>query len=234
MSRTFTRTPTSSREQSLGTLVHAIAQEHPSGTYDELLAALDERWASLGLRGGWPEAATRRKAEGMVQRLAAYLRGAGAPLLVEAPFTLETGRATVRGTADRIEQAPAGPGDPPRVLVVDLKTGSQVTGQQAEMNPQLAAYQLAVDDGAFQGLPEGATSAGAMLLYVGANGAKDGTRKRQAALDEDRTEWAAGLIDGVAETMAASTFRATRNDDCRRCPVRSSCPVQPEGGQVTA
>ena len=181
-----------------------------------------------------PEAATRRKAEGMVQRLAAYLRGAGAPLLVEAPFTLETGRATVRGTADRIEQAPAGPGDPPRVLVVDLKTGSQVTGQQAEMNPQLAAYQLAVDDGAFQGLPEGATSAGAMLLYVGANGAKDGTRKRQAALDEDRTEWAAGLIDGVAETMAASTFRATRNDDCRRCPVRSSCPVQPEGGQVTA
>ena len=109
-----------------------------------------------------------------------------------------------------------------------------MTGPQAEANPQLAAYQLAVDGGAFEDLPPGATSAGAMLLYVGASGAKDGSKKRQSALDEDRTAWAAELIDGVAESMAASSFRATRNDDCRRCPVRASCPVQPEGGQVTA
>ncbi len=227
-------TPTSSREQSLGTLVHAIAQEHPTGTYEELLAALDERWASLGLHGGWPEAATRRKAEGMVRRLAAYLRGAGEPLLVEAPFMLRTDRATVRGTVDRIEAAPAGPDGAGRALVVDLKTGSPVTVLQAEVNPQLAAYQLAVDGGAFDGLPPGTSSAGAMLLYVGGSAARDGTKKGQPALDDERTAWAAGLIDGVAESMAASTFRAVRSDDCRRCPVRSSCPVQPEGRQVTA
>jgi RecB family exonuclease len=226
-------TPTSTREQSLGTLVHAIAQEHPEGTYDELLAALDERWASLGLHGGWPEAATRRKAEGMVCRLAAYLRGAGAPLLVEADFVLETDRATVHGKVDRVEAAPAGEDGHERARVVDLKTGSQVTGSKAEVNPQLAAYQLAVGSGAFEGLAPGTASAGATLLYVGAGAARDGSRKEQSALDDDRTAWANGLIDGVAESMAASTFRATRNDDCRRCPVRSSCPVQPEGRQVT-
>jgi RecB family exonuclease len=226
-------TPTSTREQSLGTLVHAIAQEHPEGTYDELLAALDERWASLGLHGGWPEAATRRKAEGMVCRLAAYLRGAGAPLLVEADFTLETSRAAVHGKVDRVEAAPPGEDGHERARVVDLKTGSQVTGSKAEVNPQLAAYQLAVDSGAFEGLAPGTTSAGATLLYVGAGAARDGSRKEQSALDDGRTDWANELIDGVAESMAASTFRATRNDDCRRCPVRSSCPVQPEGRQVT-
>ena len=226
-------TPVSSREQTLGTLVHAVAQEHPTGTYEELLAALDERWASLGLRGGWPEAATRRKAEGMVNRLAAYLRGAGAPLLVEADFALETDRAVVHGKADRIEAASPGPDGARRARVVDLKTGSQVTGPEAEVNPQLAAYQLAVDRGAFAGLPPGTRSAGAALLYVGTTAAKGGTRKEQPALDAERTAWASDLIDGVARTMAASTFRATRNDDCRRCPVRSSCPVQPEGRQVT-
>jgi RecB family exonuclease len=120
-----------------------------------------------------------------------------------------------------------------RARVVDLKTGSQVTGPEAEVNPQLAAYQLAVDHGAFAGLPSGTRSAGAALLYVGATAAKAGTRKEQPALDAERAAWARDLIDGVAQTMAASTFRATRNDDCRRCPVRSSCPVQPEGRQVT-
>ena len=226
-------TPTSSREQSLGTLVHAIAQDHPTGTAAELLAALDERWASLGLRGGWPEAATRRKAEGMVRRLAAYLRDAGAPLLVEAGFELRTDRALVRGTVDRVEAAPPGPDGGARARVVDLKTGSQVSGPEAEVNPQLAAYQLAVGAGAFEGLPPGTTSAGATLLYVGATAARGGTCKDQPALDDDRRAWATGLIDAVAESMAAATFRATRNDDCRRCPVRSSCPVQPAGAQVT-
>ena len=226
-------TPTSTREQSLGTLVHAVAQEHPTGTYDELLTALDERWASLGLHGGWPEAATRRKAEAMVCRLAAYLRGAGAPLLVEAGFTVTTARAAVTGKVDRVEVAPPDEDGHERARVVDLKTGSQVTGPKAEANPQLAAYQLAVDAGAFEGLAPGTTSAGATLLYVGNGAARDGSRKEQSALDDGRTAWAHELIDGVADSMAASTFRATRNDDCRRCPVRSSCPVQPEGRAVT-
>ncbi|MCL2464555.1 MAG: PD-(D/E)XK nuclease family protein, partial [Micrococcales bacterium] len=227
-------TPTSSQEQTLGTLVHEIARLYPAGTRDELLAALDERWASLGLHGGWPEALTRRKAEAMVGRLARYLQGAGAPLLVETGFALRTGRAMVRGTADRIETAPPGADGTGRALVVDLKTGTPVSGPEAEVNPQLAAYQLALDAGAFPGLPPGTASAGAVLLYVGSGAAQPGSLKRQSALDDDGIAWAQELIGAVAESMASSAFRATRSDDCRRCPVRSSCPVQPEGRQVTA
>ncbi|HEY0117370.1 MAG TPA: ATP-dependent DNA helicase [Cellulomonas sp.] len=222
-------TRTSSREQSLGTLVHAVAQEHPTGTSAELLAALDAQWSSLGLHGGWPEAMTRRKAEAMVERLGSYLRTAGEPLLVEADFRLETERAAVHGKVDRVE-AVAGDG-PPRVRVVDLKTGGAISGAKAAENPQLAAYQLAVNAGAFEGLPPATTSASALLLYLSAS--SSGAKREQPGLDAERTVRARELIDEVAGSMADAAFRATRNDLCRTCPVRSSCPVQPSGGQVT-
>ena len=47
-------TASTSGGQSLGTLLHAIAQEHPQGTEAELSAALDRRWGELGLGTGWP------------------------------------------------------------------------------------------------------------------------------------------------------------------------------------
>jgi superfamily I DNA/RNA helicase/RecB family exonuclease len=223
-------TAADSGHQTLGTLVHAIAQEHPAGTYDELVAALDERWAELGLGTGWPARATRTKAEGMVRRLAGYLAGAGDALLVEGAFELETERALVRGTADRIEVAGQG-----QVRVVDLKTGaSPPSVAKAAENPQLAAYQLAVDEGAFADLPDGVTSAEATLVYLGTGSAA--TVRRQPGLEPEHGEpgWARTLIDAVADSMAASTFVATANDQCDRCPVRRSCPVRGEGAQVVA
>ena len=223
-------TAADSGHQTLGTLVHAIAQEHPRGTYDELLAALDERWAELGLGGGWPARATRAKAEAMVRRLAGYLAGAGEALLVEGGFELVTDRAHVRGTADRIESAG---GD--QVWVVDLKTGSSPPSKaKALENPQLAAYQLAVDEGAFEELPDGTRSAEARLVFLGTGAGA--TLRTQPGLEPevDGPGWARTLVDAVAESMAASTFVATSNDLCDRCPVRRSCPVRGEGAQVVA
>ncbi|MDM7831888.1 ATP-dependent helicase [Cellulomonas edaphi] len=216
--------------QTLGTLVHAIAQEHPDGTYDELVAALDARWGELGLGTGWPARATRAKAEAMVRRLAGYLAGAGEALLVEGGFELATDRALVRGTADRIESA--GPG---AVRVVDLKTGaSPPSVAKAAENPQLAAYQLAVDEGAFAELPEGVRSAEAALVFLGTG--SSATLRTQPGLERevDGPGWARTLVDAVAGSMAASTFVATANDLCDRCPVRRSCPVRGEGAQVVA
>ena len=50
--------------------------------------------------------------------------------------------------------------------VADLKTGKYAASvADAEVNPQLGVYQLAVQEGAFAG--EQAVSAGAELVYVG-------------------------------------------------------------------
>lgn len=227
-------TSSASGGQNLGTLLHAIAQEHPRGTEAELSAALDRRWAELGLGTGWPALATRRKADAMVHRLAVYLRNAGDPLLVEGAFAVDTDRASLRGSVDRIELVEDG-ADGPVVRVVDLKTGaSPPSVSKAAENPQLGAYQLAVDAGAFDGLPDGTTSGGAQLVFLG-TGVSAVTRSQEALGPEvDGPSWARTLVDQVADKMAASTFEATANDLCDRCPVRRSCPVRGEGGQVVA
>ncbi|WP_426592900.1 ATP-dependent helicase [Cellulomonas sp. McL0617] len=223
-------TGSSSSTQNLGTLLHAIAQEHPQGTEAELAAALDQRWGELGLGTGWPAMATRRRADAMVHRLAGYLRSAGEPLLTEGAFSLETDRATLRGSVDRIERTDDG-----AVRVVDLKTGaSPPTAAKAAENPQLGAYQLAVDAGAFADLPAGATSGGAQLVYLGTGVSAAIREQPPLGPEAEGPSWARVLVDQVADKMAASTFEATANDLCDRCPVRRSCPVRGEGGQVVA
>ena len=230
-------TASSSGGQSLGTLLHAIAQEHPRGTEAELSEALDKRWGELGLGAGWPALATRRKADAMVHRLAVYLRTAGEPLLVEGAFSVDTDRATLRGSADRIELVDDDTADEagPVVRVVDLKTGaSPPSVSKSAENPQLGAYQLAVDAGAFDGLPDGATSGGAQLVFLGTGASAVLRTQEPLGPEVDGPSWARTMVDQVADRMAASTFEATANDLCDRCPVRRSCPVRGEGGQVVA
>lgn len=215
--------------QTLGTLVHSIAQGLPSGTEGELLSELDRRWRELGLPDGWPAVAERRRAERMVRRLAEYLKGAGEAVLREAPFSLELDRALLRGVVDRVEDVGTG-----AVRVVDLKTGKRApSASETVENAQLGSYQLAVDGGAFEGLAPETRSAGAQLVFVGDVG-KGPTIRAQGALgpEVDAPTWARTMIDRVASTMAASVFTACANDLCAMCPVRTSCPLHGEGRQV--
>ncbi len=215
--------------QSLGTLVHALAHDLPRGTYAELSTELDRRWGELGLGDGWTATAERRRADRMIHRLADYLAQAGEPMLLEAPFTLDVGRARVRGTADRLERHGDG-----EVEVVDLKTGRRAPKQEeSEENPQLGSYQLAVDSGAFEGLPEGTRSAGARLVFVG-DVNKGYAERSQPALEPDETglTHAHRAIAEAVDAMAASCFTATVNDLCPMCPVRRSCPAHDDGEQV--
>jgi len=215
--------------QSLGNLVHSIAQEAPRGTHSELAAELDRRWPELALTPGWPATQTRHKAEDMVGRLAGYLQAAGEPLLVEAPFELEIGRAVLRGVIDRVEDAGDG-----AVRVADLKTGkTKPSVAEAVTNPQLGTYQLAVEGGVLD-LPDGTRSAGAQLVFVGDG--KDAGLRTQPALEPepDGSSWARELVEEVADTMADSVFTARENKLCSVCPVRRSCPLMTEGRQVIA
>ncbi|HEU4910942.1 MAG TPA: PD-(D/E)XK nuclease family protein, partial [Actinomycetes bacterium] len=139
-------------------------------------------------------------------------------------------RAVLGGRIDRLERDHLG-----RAVVVDLKTGSsKPPADEIAQHGQLATYQLAVESGAFaeQGLT---TSGGAELLHVGKGAGKAAVAQAQAALaDHDDPGWARAMVLEVAEGMAGSAFRAVDNRYCAMCPVRTSCPVQDEGRQVTA
>ena len=215
--------------QTLGTLVHAIAEDLPQATLAELRAELDARWPQLALADGWPARQLRQRAERMIERLAEYYAGSGEPVLVEPAFEVTVGRARLRGKIDRVERA----GDQ-TVMVSDLKTGRNAPSKaQAQEHAQLGAYQLAVDAGALD-LPPDNRSAGARLVYLGTPTVSPTIRSQPALGTGDGASWARELVAGAADTMAAAEFTARQNDLCAVCPVRRSCPAQPEGRTVVA
>ena len=222
---------TSGAAQSVGTLVHAVAESAltpESSTAEALRARLDALLPTVDLGTGWAARKEREKAEGMVRRLASWLAAnRRAVVATEREFTAEVGRARLGGRVDRIELDAEG-----RAVVVDLKTGtSKVPAAELPEHGQLAAYQVAVEAGAFEGVTE---SGGAELVQVGKAGGKDFAVQPQAPLaGDDDPGWARSLVLEVAEGMAGSAFQAVENRYCAMCPVRTSCPVQDDGRAVT-
>ncbi|WP_279582599.1 RecB family exonuclease [Fodinicola feengrottensis] len=164
----------------------------------------------------------------MVRKLLAWIKANQRDLVsVEEGFEIQLGSVSLHGRIDRLERDPAG-----RLVVVDLKTGSSAPSkQQAATNPQLGVYQLAIEEGAFPA--HGRRPGGAVLVHLGTT-AKSFVERTQPPLpDTEDPAWARDLLDQVAEGMAGSVFTASVNDYCSICPVRTSCPADPHGGQVT-
>lgn len=151
--------------RSLGTLVHAIAQELPDASGAEYIAELTRRWPTLGMKDNWEGRLDFQRAEQMVRKLAQYvlvMRCEGRSLAgVEADFEVPlpvvplgdlaedsdaVRNAVLRGQVDRLEIDAEG-----RLVIVDLKTGKrQPSKAELARHPQLGAYQAAVLHGAFQ------------------------------------------------------------------------------------
>jgi superfamily I DNA/RNA helicase/RecB family exonuclease len=228
-------TETTTTQQNVGTLVHSVAEsalDDASSTEQALLAKLDALLPGVELGRGWVADKERAKARGMVAKLAGWLAANGREVVAtELDFSVSVGRALLGGRVDRVERDDLG-----RAVVVDLKTGSRAVGKDdVPDHAQLAAYQLAVEAGAFadQGLRE---SGGAALLQVGkAALTHDAREQRQESLSSyPDPDWARRLVTEAAVGMAGSAFRAVDNDLCKMCPVRTSCPVQDEGRTVTS
>lgn len=227
--------PGESLDQGVGLLIHDLAHGVATGRYevDRLADALDEQWPTLDVGEGWVADKQKEHARSIVERLAAWLRSNGRQLVAaEQEFAVEVGQARLSGRVDRLERDAEG-----RLVVLDLKTGRQrPPGAELALHPQLGAYQLAVTRGGFDEVPAGAAagrrSGGAALVQLGKGAAA--TEQHQDSLERaEDPAWAERLIRATAEGMAASVFEATVNRRCAVCPVRRSCPVQSEGGQVT-
>lgn len=231
--------------RSLGTLVHAIAQDLPEAAGYEYVAELQRRWPELGMKNNWEGRLDFKRAEKMVRKLALYvleMREAGRSLVaVEQDFSVDIagipggGRtARLRGQVDRLEIDPQG-----RLVVVDLKTGRhKPKGDEVPQHPQLGAYQAAVAAGAFStadGAPAEAGTGGALLAQLG-DGTKSVGVQQQDPLDA-AADWATPLVLRAAELMAGSSFEAIHDPKKESftgsCPVPEVCPLCRTGKQVT-
>ncbi|WP_245870749.1 ATP-dependent helicase [Asanoa hainanensis] len=219
--------------QGIGNLVHAAAMlaEDAAADRERLIEYVAARFDAIDLAARWLAGPERERAEAMVDKLLVWLAANPRRLLaIEQEFAVRLDDPTrdieLRGRVDRLEVDADG-----RLVVVDLKTGrTSSTAEDLAEHPQLAAYQAAVQAGAFDA--HGADPGGAALVQLGTT-AKAAKEQVQPSLDEhDDPGWAQALVRRTADTMAASTFHAIANSRCRVCPVRTSCPISGKGRQV--
>ena len=221
---------------SLGTLIHALAEQSPETTnVAELTEQLDAKWDSLEFPAPWHAVQERARAAKMLEAYVDWVARSRHELTlvgVETPFRVEIGDAVLSGTVDRLERDQSD-----RLVVIDLKTGkSKPTKDELPTHAQLGTYQLAVSEGAFaavaaDGRPTG-SRAGRDSCSWGPAAQEKQLQPPMAELpDPDlmRTELAR-----IAAALRGRTVTATVGKACQNCPVKLSCPAQDTGRQVTA
>lgn len=204
---------------SLGTLIHAVAEEHPHGNAQELTCALEARIEELGYNlDTWAGRVADRHARDVVNNLANYVAGVPGAVEVERPVSGRVEGVTIRGRMDRVEHTGQG------VRVTDLKTGKRgYTRAGVQANPQLAAYQMAL-------LASGEDVAGARIALLG--GAKPQIFDQRALEGEELEEWHAA-VRRVAACARGPNFEATPSQEaCRYCSFDRLCPARERGRKV--
>ncbi|MFW9197601.1 PD-(D/E)XK nuclease family protein [Corynebacterium striatum] len=235
-----------------GTMAHAYLEALGRGIEPELgKKMVMEAFASIVDGPGWKMRSDMAAFERLIDRTHQWAMNSESSfelIGVEVPVSVEVlPGITVAGYMDRLVKA----GDD--YMVVDLKTGnSAVTAKQAKENPQLMTYQLALERGELVGVVdaddaeagenpgsspvirtgEGLPRGGGVLVYPAHDSVKITTRDQAAVPPEELAAFAEKLPALVAE-LHSERLTARENDSCDRCAIRSICPVQAEGKQVS-
>jgi RecB family exonuclease len=209
-------------------VTHALAHGITLGVSQaDLLAELDGWLEDAPDLTAWQRDRQRRLIGTMLENAAQWIgreRGVltveGAEVQVSA--TLPAGDSggpsvVVAGRLDLLARDSDG-----RPVVVDFKSGQAKSRNDAEVNPQLATYQLAVD-------PEGRGTGGAKLVHLKS---KLSVREQPPLTAEQRVEWT-DRVRAAAVALTSSVQQARAGRHCEMCAVRICCPVQPDGRQVT-
>ncbi|WP_459549942.1 PD-(D/E)XK nuclease family protein [Nocardia sp. X0981] len=223
-----------------GTLVHTLVQALAGRIpLDRVRAELTRTWSGIDTEAGWYSRQELRRTEAMLDAFVAWVRttrgeltqaGIEVPVDCVLPARAEGEPAVrIRGRIDRLERDAQG-----RFVIVDVKTGrTPVSEADATQHAQLATYQVAAAAGALDEASE-TGAGGARLVYVGAPASSGVAKERaQPALDAEALEAWRDTIHTAAAATEGPVFLAVRNEGCRHCTVKNSCPVQDAGRQVT-
>ena len=232
---------------------------------DVLVERLDAVWDRLDFAAPWQAAIEHDAAREALRRFLVWHHAQAVdgrtPLATEEafelPLRLVDREVVLRGMVDRIDLDEHG-----RVVVVDYKTGRySPTRAQVEVDPQLGAYQYAVERGALDHAVVGASAAragssaptdadrpvlgGAELVQLRqerAGGAPQVQSQpalrapgvHRAALDADDGggAWFDRLLVDATTSVVLESLPAVPGAACATCAFTLACPTQVDGQSV--
>jgi DNA helicase-2/ATP-dependent DNA helicase PcrA len=180
---------------------------------DELHAALDSAWESIGFLTRDHEEARRAAAHEAIARFwEDQQRDPARPTAIEQDFTVAFGRDRIRGRYDRVDRDEAG-----RVVITDYKSSDvrdlPTANRRARESMQLGIYALA-HEAQHGSLPDELAH---HFLESGIVGRVAPSEKRLATVHDQLTT--------AAEGIRAGRFGATPSAmRCGYCPFREICP----------
>jgi superfamily I DNA/RNA helicase/RecB family exonuclease len=222
-----------STAQLLGSVIHEFARlkvEEAGITDEALQSKLIDSWPLIDDSQGWISHAALARAKKMLERFSLFhskslSENNRTVAGVEKSFEITVGRALIRGNVDRIEVDSDG-----KHYIIDFKTGKkEISGDDAQTNLQLACYQLGVVLDGFEEKLKSTDVTGAQLVYLASKNKSYSTREQDPLLDVDATK---AILEEIAVGMGAATFTARKNDMCKQCKVKPSCPLYLEGKAV--
>jgi len=209
-----------SHQMVYGRALHAAAQAYHRRqlagrpmTLDELHAALDAAWESVGFLTREHEEARRAAAHEAVTRFwEDQQRDPARPTAIEQDFTVAFGRDRIRGRYDRVDRDEDG-----RVVITDYKSSDvrdlATANRRARESLQLGIYALA-HEAQHGTLPD---ELALHFLETGIVGRVAPSEKRLTKVHEQ--------LAAAAEGIRAGRFGATPSAmRCGYCPFREICP----------
>jgi len=209
-----------SHQMVYGRALHAAAQAYHRRqmaarpmALDELHAALDSAWESIGFLTREHEEARRAAAHEAIARFwEDQQRDPARPTAIEQDFTVAFGRDRIRGRYDRVDRDEAG-----RVVITDYKSSDvrdlPTANRRARESMQLGIYALA-HEAQHGSLPD---ELALHFLESGIVGRVAPSEKRLATVHDQLTT--------AAEGIRAGRFGATPSGmRCGYCPFREICP----------
>ena len=221
-----------------GNVVHVLADEVAQGdtpaSLPVLMERLDRVWDRLSFEANWQSPQQKEEARGALERFLTWHAAERGRILHSSEQKFDVSLAVegfdirIRGSFDRVETDADG-----MVYVVDFKTGKGVPSKaDAQENPQLAVYQLAVREGAVPGTS--AQPGGAELVFLREADAAEmpKTAHQDPMIDDPGNTPIEKKLASMAARVLDENFAAYGEKQCTSCAFRKCCPKQPEGKQL--
>jgi superfamily I DNA/RNA helicase/RecB family exonuclease len=223
-----------------GDVIHALAaavgQRECQPDAELLMRRVDEVWDQLQFDAPWVAERERGEAAAALHRFVSWHLGRPdrEVLASELKFDVEIpvcgDRVRLRGAMDRVERDDHG-----RVVVVDFKTGKRAPDAESlRDDPQLGAYQLAVQRGALADeTGPNPRLGGAELVHLRLDEAGGPRVRSQSPLNHDDGRTTVEVqLQTAADTVRTERFVARPGPACRHCQFKRVCPASSAGRQV--